>query len=330
MTATVLPAVDRDDFLRDAEAYRAELLAHCYKMVGSLHEAEDLVQETYLRAWRAWGSFEGRSSVRAWLYRIATNVCLTALRQSPRRVLPSGLGVPGQDPDVPMPAPAGEVLWLEPFPDLLGGGGDPAEVVAARSSLRLALVASLQHLPARQRAVFILREALAFPATEVADMLNMSVAAVKSALQRARARLDEVAASPETLVEPDSPAARAVLDRFMTAFERADVGAMTDLLRADASLEVVPLGRWLPGKRACLAHLAGHVLTTPGRYLLYPVVANGQPAAVAYRRRQAQEPHLPFGVTVLRTDGHQVTRITTFVDPALVRLFGFPDTPPEV
>ena len=182
-----------DEFVQRAEPFRRELLAHCYRMLGSADEAEDLVQETYLRAWRAYGSFEGRSSMRTWLYRIATNACLTALEQRGRRALPSGLGGPSDDPDAPpVPADPG-VAWLQPIPDALVTpySADPAAIVTARESLRLALIASLQYLPARQRAVLLLREVLGFPASEVAAMLGTSTAAVKSTLQRARARLAE-------------------------------------------------------------------------------------------------------------------------------------------
>jgi RNA polymerase sigma-70 factor (ECF subfamily) len=299
-------------------------------MVGSLHEAEDLVQETYLRAWRGWESFEGRSSIRTWLYRIATNLCLTALRHSRRRILPSGLGTPGEDAEVPLAGTAVEPLWLEPFPDVMSGSPsrDPGEIVASRSSLRLALVASLQYLPARQRAVFVLREVLAFPAGEVAEMLDMSMPAVKSALQRARARLDEVAPSSDVVVEPDSPEARDILDRYMAAFESADVEALTDLLRGDASLQVVPTGTWFSGKQTCASYLSRHVLTAPSVYRMYPTVANGQPAAIAYRSAGAGQPHAPFAVAVLTTDTQHITGITTFIDPGLAGLFGFPDRLP--
>ena len=216
---------DRDDFTNSADIYRRELLAHCYRMVGSLHEAEDLVQETYVRAWRAWPSFEGRSSVRTWLYRIATNVCLTLRQHHQRRILPSGLGAPGLDE-----AGTEGVLWLDPFPDALAGTGDPAEVVAARVGLRLALMASLQLLPARQRAVFLLREAHGFPATEIAELLDMSVPAVKSALQRARVTMQKAGPVEDSLSSASSAEAEAVLDRYMEAFESADIDAMVDLL----------------------------------------------------------------------------------------------------
>jgi RNA polymerase sigma-70 factor, ECF subfamily len=185
-------APDAGEFTRRTEPFRRELLAHCYRMLGSADEAEDLVQETYLRAWRSYRGFQGRSSVRVWLYRIATNACLTALEHRGRRALPSGLGDPGDDPAAPPAPPDPEVAWLQPIPDALvtPESEDPATIVAAREGLRLALIASLQHLPPRQRAVLILREVLAFPAAEVATMPDTTTAAVKSALQRARARLD--------------------------------------------------------------------------------------------------------------------------------------------
>ncbi len=293
-----------EEFLSDAERYRRELIAHCYKMIGSVHEAEDLVQETYLRAWRGWESFEGRSSVRTWLYRIATNLCLTSLNHRNRRVLPAGLGPASADPRAPLVAAAGETLWVEPFPNTIyeGSSDDPADVVASRSGLRLALVASLQHLPPRQRAVFLLREVLAYPAAEIATMLDMTVPAVKSALQRARAKLDDDLPDADTVSEPDSPEARSILDRYMTAFEQADIAALTELLRRDATLEVVPMSTWLAGNETCVPFLASHVLTSPGLYRLFPTRANGQPAAVAYRRENVDEPFTPFGLAVLATD----------------------------
>jgi RNA polymerase sigma-70 factor (ECF subfamily) len=215
MEGRMSQVADQGEFVRRTELYRRELLAHCYRMLGSVHEAEDLVQETYLRAWRAYGMFEERSSMRTWLYRIATNACLTALQHRDRRPLPSGLGGPSDDPDAPPAEPRADVRWLEPMPDALvtPESSDPAAIVAARDSLRLALIASLQYLPARQRAVLILRDVLACSAAEVAEMLDTTTAAVKSALQRARARLDEVAPAAEKLTEPTEPAARELLDQ---------------------------------------------------------------------------------------------------------------------
>ncbi|VVJ21934.1 RNA polymerase sigma-70 factor [Amycolatopsis camponoti] len=303
----------------DLESYRPELVALCYRMTGSAHEAEDLVQETYLRAWRARASFEARSAVRTWLYRIAMNVCLTALNGRGRRVLPAGLGTPGEDPDVPLPA--AQALWLTPW------FGDPAHVAEQRGMLRLALVASAQHLPPRQRAAFLLREVLAMPATEIAEVLGTSVPAVKSALQRARSRLDELAPSPEEITEPDSPAARDILNSYISAFETADMVALTRLLRDDATLEVIPSGLSLSGKRSCVPFLAEYVLTAPGLYRMFPTVANDQPAAVAYYRARPDAPFRPFGLAVLTSDTTHLVSITTFLDPELVAAAGFPDDP---
>ncbi|MDT7646656.1 MAG: polymerase sigma-70 factor, subfamily, partial [Pseudonocardiales bacterium] len=211
---------DAREFVADTEQFRGELVAHCYRMLGSLADAEDLVQDTYLRAWRAYDRFEGRSSVRSWLYRIATNVCLTALRGRGRRALPSGVGAPEPDPNAPLaPAPR-DLSWLQPIPTSLvdPAAADPGAIVAAREGVRLALVASLQYLPPRQRAVLILRDVLAFSAAEVAELLDTSSTAVKSTLQRARARLHELSPTADDVTEPAEPELRAVLERYITAF----------------------------------------------------------------------------------------------------------------
>ncbi|MFE3055931.1 RNA polymerase subunit sigma-70 [Nocardia sp. NPDC059239] len=327
MRPTISGTIDRNEFLYYADRYRPELIAHCYRMVGSVQEAEDLVQETYLRAWRGWESFEQRSTVRVWLYRIATNLCLTAVVHQQRRVLPSGLGPASEDPGSPLAAGSSDPLWIEPFPNRLyeGSSDDPAEIAVSRSNLRLALVASLQHLPPRQRAVFILREVLSYPAVEVADMLSISVAAVKSALQRARATVDELAPADHAVLEPDSPQARAVLDRYMAAFENADIAALTELLREDATLESVPRGTSLSGKDRCLARLAQLVGTTAGRYRMHPTVVNGQPAAVAYRREHPDSAFTLFAVVVLSVDADRITGITSYQDPAVINRFDVAD-----
>src|SRR5262245_23407700 len=226
-------AADRDRFAAETERFRRELLAHCYRMVGSAHDAEDLVQETYVRAWRSFAGFEGRASTRTWLYKIATNVCLTALQPRRTRVLPSGLTGPYDGPDRPPGlVPPGEVSWLEPLPDrwIAPPADDPAAATIARESLRLALIASLQHLPARQRAILILREVLAFSAAEAAEILGTTTAAVKSGLQRARARLAELGPEPEQLLEPTDPRARALLDGYLAAVQRSDAGLLAHVL----------------------------------------------------------------------------------------------------
>ena len=314
-------------FDSETEPFRRELLAHCYRMLGSLDEAEDLVQETYLRAWRSYGTFEGRSSLRSWLYRIATNVCLTALEQRGRRALPSGLGAPADDPDGPITLPGEGVSWVEPIPDarVVSDAADPAEVVAAGEGLRLALVASLQYLAPRQRAVLLLREVLGFPAAEVAAMLGISTAAVKSALQRGRARLGEAAPEPGRLVEPADPRAREQLALYIAGFENADMAALEKALRVDAQIEMVGTLTWFSGRVTCLRYLGG-VVGQPGDYLMTPTVANGQPAAAAYQRGDDGRYHA-FGLGVLTVTGDGIAKITVFGGgPRLVESFGLPAT----
>jgi RNA polymerase sigma-70 factor, ECF subfamily len=313
----------REGFARSTEPFRRELLAHCYRMLGSLDEAEDLVQETYLRAWRSHDGFEGRSSLRVWLYRIATNACLTALEQRGRRALPSGLGAPSDDPAAPAVA-GSEVSWLEPIPDALvtPPAEDPAAIVVSRESLRLSLIACLQYLPARQRAVLILRDVLAFPATEVATMLGTSTVAVKSALQRARVRLEQAAPAPDEISEPAEPEVRALLEAYIAAFENADPAAMERVLRKDAALEPVGSGTWFAGRETCLGFIR-QFLGSPGDWRMIATSANGQPAAAAYLRGP-DGTHRAFGIAVLTATRTGISRIVVFGDPGLVTRFGFP------
>ena len=310
---------DRDEFVRLTDPYRRELLAHCYRMLGSVDEAEDLVQETYLRAWRSYDGYEGRASLRTWLHRIATNTCLTALESRARRPLPSGLGGPSQAPEEPLRGAATDVPWLQPLPDALV---DPATVVAARGSLRLALVAALQHLPARQRAVLILRDVLAWRAPEVAALLGTSTAAVKSTLQRARARLDEVAPEEDLVVEPGGAADREVLDRYMAAFEHADLDALVDLLQDGVELEMPPNLEWFRGRKDVLRFLHARVHEEGGLRML-PTRANGQPALVMYVRG-VDGVLRAHSVQVLTVVGGTVARVTAFLDVEQVVRFGFP------
>jgi RNA polymerase sigma-70 factor (ECF subfamily) len=307
----------------ELETYRRELLAHCYRMLGSADEAEDLVQEVFLRAWRSYEGFEGRSSLRSWLYRIATNACLTALAQRARRALPSGLGGPASDPSA-LPAPTGPHLaWVEPIPDasVVPDTGDPAAIVAAREGLRLALIASLQYLPPRQRAVLLLREVLGFSAGEVAAMLGISVMAVKSALQRARTRLGQVAPTPDRVIEPTDPRAQEQLKLYMAGFENADISALEKALRADAAIEMVGTTQWFSGRGTCLRFL-GTCIGPRGDWLMTPTLANGQPAAAAYRRA-ADGTFQAFGLGVLSVTASGIERITVFGGgPALVAAFG--------
>jgi RNA polymerase sigma-70 factor (ECF subfamily) len=312
-------------FTESTEPFRRELLAHCYRMLGAADEGEDLVQETYLRAWRAYGDFEGRSSLRTWLYRIATNACLTALEQRGRRALPSGLGGPSGDPGTaPVPAEPG-LAWLQPIPDALvmSGSQDPAAIVTAREGLRLALIASLQYLPPRQRAVLLLREALGVPAAEVADMLGTSAAAVKSLLQRARARIEEAAPAPDEVIEPADPRARELLSQYIAGFENADIGALEKALRTDAAIEMTGTRTWFSGRVTCLRYLA-QVTGAPGDWLMTPTRANGQPAVAAYYR-DGDGTYQALGVAVLTVTAAGIARITVFGGGAgLVARFGFP------
>ncbi len=310
------------EFAEATEPFRRELLAHCYRLLGSIEDAEDLLQETYLRAWRSYGAFEGRSSVRTWLYQIATNRCLTELAKKGRRMLPSSTRGPELDPGAHLDD-AGEVDWLQPAPDarVMPDSADPAVVVAAREGLRLALIASLQHLPPRQRAVLVLRDVLAFPATEVAVLLGTTTASVKSALQRARSRLGELALADGDVNEPTMPRARALLDQYIAAFENADVAALERLLLEDVTLEATPLRTWFAGRATCLPFLR-HLVGSPGDWRMVATSANGQPAAAAYRR-DGHGTHQPYGICVLTVAGAGIRRITSFGEPGLVSGFGF-------
>jgi RNA polymerase sigma-70 factor, ECF subfamily len=315
---------DRAGFVRDTEPFRRELLAHCYRMLGSIQDAEDLVQESYLRAWRSYGGFEGRSSVRTWLYQIATNRCLTELAKQSRRMLPSGVSDPEPDPGA-YPEEAGtEVNWLQPAwdPMVIPDSADPAAIVAAREGLRLAFIASLQYLPPRQRAVLVLRDVLAFPATEVAAILGTTTASVKSALQRARARLGELALADGQIAEPTAPRARALLDQYIAAFESADAAALGRLLLEDATIEATPLRTWFAGRKTCVPFLRNHLLGSPGDWRMLATSANGQPAAAAYTRDQHGN-YQPYGICVLTVTSAGIRRVSSFGDPRLVAVFGF-------
>jgi len=313
-----------EDFTSATGRFRGELLAHCYRMLGSAEEAEDLVQETYLRAWRSYAGFEGRASVRTWLYRIATNVCLTALERRGRRPLPSGLGAPSSDPETPVVA-GPEVPWLQPFPDVLLAGQreDPAAVAASRAGIRLAFVAALQHLSARQRAVLILRDVLDWPAAQVADLLGTTTTAVNSGLRRARAQLAQALPAEDELAEPAEPDRRALLDRFAAAVENADASALAQLLAEDVALEMPPALTWFIGRQAVTAFTASQLFTEPGGLRLVPAMANGQPAFAVYRRGSGGA-YLAHAVQVLTVAATGVARIVAFTDPDLFTLFGLP------
>ena len=318
-----------EDFARLTDPFRPELLAHCYRMLGSVHDAEDQVQEAMIRAWRSYGEFEGRASLRTWLYRIATNACLRALENTSRRPLPSGLGGPGENPEAPLAAARPEVPWLQPIPDVLvsAGAADPAEIVESRQSMRLALIAALQYLPARQRAVLILRDVLRWRAAEVADLLGTTTIAVNRMLQRARARLEQAAPDQDQLHEPAGPASRALLDQYAMAFQNADVTAVMQLLREDAVFEMPPEVTWFAGRELIGRFLQARVLTEPGRFQMIPVAANGQTALAAYIRGD-DGGYGAHSICVLTIVASRVARVTSFNDPGLFAAFGLPQIVP--
>lgn len=301
----------------DLEPYRGELVAYCYRLLGSFHDAEDLAQETMLRAWRARHRYDsGRASVRTWLYRIATNVCLSALETRARRPLPSGLGPPSGNPGAPL-TPATDVAWLEPFPDARFDLG-------IRADLRLALVAAMQALPPRQRAVLVLREVLQFSAAEVAAQLGSTVPAVNSALQRARATLD--GAGPGAIsdvAEPNDPAVRAVIEKYLRAFAAGDVPSLVRLLADEVILEMPPVPLWYRG-RPDYGQFMRRVFEMRGRdWALRPLTANGQPALAAYAR-QAGGGYRWHSLQVFTVTGGLVARNVVFADPRGYEAFGRP------
>ena len=319
------------EFESRIKPFRRELLVHCYQLLGSVHDAEDLVQETLLRAWRAFDRYDDRrASLRTWLYRIATNVCLTALEKRKRRPLPSGLGGPSEDAEGPL-IRGREVPWLQPFPDRLLGTerNDPAMILAARGRLRLALVAAMQFLPARQRAVLILRDVLDWSAAEVADLLGTSSAAVNSALQRARARLAEVGVGvgEEQITEPADRAGRAIIDQYVAAFEHADLVALKRLLTADAVLEMPPFLNWFAGREAYGRFMSRFFGMRGTGLRMIPTAANGQPAGAAYVRDQEGIFRL-HTLQVFSVTAAAVSRNTVFQDAEVFALFQLPATLP--
>jgi RNA polymerase sigma-70 factor (ECF subfamily) len=327
---TRVASVDVDQVPGDAaglerrlEGHRRELTGYCYRMLGSGFEAEDAVQETMIRAWRAIESFEGRSALRSWLYRIATNVCLDMLRGQQRRARPIDLGPSSPAEASFLGAQQPEYPWLLPVADArVIEDGDPAQVAEARETVRLAFVAALQHLPARQRAVLILREVLRWPAAEVAELLDTSVASVNSALQRARATLarhtDEIS-TPVPNVAADQ---QALLDRYVDAFERYDITGLVSLLREDAVQSMPPYAMWLRGASDIGQWMLGPGAGCLGSRLL-PTFANGCPAFGQYRV-DPQGGHRPWGLQVLEISDGRVAVITNFLDAALFPAFGLP------
>jgi RNA polymerase sigma-70 factor (ECF subfamily) len=318
----------RDEFVRLAVGpFQRELLAYCYRMLGSIQDAEDTVQDTFLRAWRAFDQFDPeRASLRTWLYRIATNVCLTALKDRGRRALPSAMVHAYDDPEAGPRDQKPEVPWLQPIPDSMLGSEspDPATVVVSQASVRLAFVAALQFLPPRQRAALILRDVLAWRSGEVAEFLDTSTAAVNSALQRARAQLTEQVLVEDELVEPRQSEQRAVLDSYVAAFERADMTTLSSLLHRDAVLEMPPWLSWFAGRDAVQRFFAAiWARRKPASWRMVPTGANRQPGAAAYVRGEdgVLRGHSVQVFTIARGE---ITRIVAFVEPELFERFQLP------
>jgi RNA polymerase sigma-70 factor, ECF subfamily len=320
----------KDAFLADAQRYRRELLAHCYRMTGSLHDAEDLVQETYLRAWKSYDGFEGRSSIRTWLYRIATNTCLTALDGRQRRPLPSGLGAPNADPTADI-AEHPEITWLQPLPDASDEHpSDPSVIVASRDSVRLAFIAALQHLSARQRAVLLLREVLQWKAAEVGEAIGASTAAVNSLLQRARAQLDEIQPSQDDdIAPPESPEAREMLAKYVNAFETYDMDQLVKLFTDDAIFEMPPFDGWYRGPADIVTLSTVHCPAQgAGDMRFVATTANGQPAAALYMLNPETGVHEAFQLHVLSVQAGKVSHVVAFhaQEGALFEKFGLAPT----
>jgi RNA polymerase sigma-70 factor (ECF subfamily) len=309
------------------EQHRRALTGYCYRMLGSAFEAEDAVQDTLLRAWRASDRFEGRSALKSWLYRIATNVCLDMLDGRKRRARPMDLGPSGstEGPLATLPEPT----WLEPMPDarVLPEAADPAELAEARETLRLAFVGALQHLPARQRAVLILREVLRWQASEVAELLDTSVASVNSALQRARASLDASDLSSSDATEPMDEDQQALVDRYVEAFEQYDIESLVSLLHEDATLSMPPYDLWLRGQVDIGRWFNGLGSECRGSRLI-PVTANGLPGFGQYRPSGPGGEFEPWALQVLELSGERIVGINSFLDTArLFPLFGLPAHP---
>jgi RNA polymerase sigma-70 factor (ECF subfamily) len=322
---------DEDAFARLIEPLRVELHAHCYRMLGSVSDAEDALQEALLNAWRGLSGFEGRSSVRSWLYTIATNACLKAIERRPTRVLPIDYG-PAADPHETLGEPLVESVWVEPYPDetlgLEDGLAGPEARYEQRESVELAFIAALQHLPARQRAVLILREVLGFSAGEVAEALKTTPTAIYSALQRAHKVVDErlpELSQQATLRSLGDDALREIVDGYVDAWERRDVDAVVAMLAEDATMAMPPLPTWYRGREAVAAFLGARPLA-PGRpWRLIPVRANGQVAFGHYIWDDGRGKFTPHGVNVLALHGDRIAEITAFLTPEVFACFGLPD-----
>ena len=321
--------IDRggEDFARLTEPFRRELVAYGYRMLGSVDDAEEVVQDVYLDAWRAYDRFEGRSSLRTWLYAIATRAFLKAVERRKHRPLPADLTAPTTDPAARPVAGDPGLTWLQPAPDslLAGTTSDPAAVVAARESMRLAFLAVLQYLPPRQRAVLILRDVLGWPAAEVAELLNLSVVAVNSALQRARSRLP---AKNDALVQPSEPRQRELLDRYVAAFQNADVDGLVAVLAEDAVFEMPPFLTWFAGS-AAIGTFLGARMRAFGSTPVIRTTANGQPAMALYPPGAGGQ-HRLHALHVLTLESRGVSRVVSFQDVDALRHFALPQLlPPQ-
>jgi RNA polymerase sigma-70 factor, ECF subfamily len=317
---------DEDAFARLLAPYRAELHAHCYRMLGSVHDAEDALQEGLLRAWRGLARFEGRSSLRSWLYRIATNACLRAIERRPQRVLPIDYGPPG-DPHDGLATPLSESVWVEPYADEEDGPAAPAARYERRESIELAFVAALQHLPARQRAVLILRDVLGFSAREVAKTLDSSPASVDSALQRAHKSVEQrlpARSQQATLRALGDERLSALVGGYVDAWERGDIDAVVAMLAHDARITMPPIPTWYRGREAVRSFLAERALHGDRPRRLLPVRANGAQAFGQYSWDEATERLRPHGITVLTFKGEEIEEITAFLTPQAFARFGLP------
>ena len=312
----------------DLEPFRRELTGYCYRMLGSVFEADDAVQETMVRGWKAMDSFEGRSSLRSWLYRIATNVCLDMLRGRQRRALAMDLG-PSSKADTFQGVTRPEHAWVTPIPEsrVLPEGEDPAELAEARESIRLAFVTALQHLPARQRAVLILREVLRWQATEVAELLDTTVASVNSALQRARATLSSRDVNRADVIDVD-PEQQELLAQYVDAFERYDINSLVTLLRDDAIMSMPPFDFWLEGPTEMGRWFLGEGAGCRGSRLI-ATTANGSAAFGSYKP-DGKGGHAPFAIQVIEVSGDRIVGHHNFLDTDLFAAFGLPEDPGTV
>ena len=313
---------------RTLEQHRVELTGYCYRMLGSSFEAEDAVQETLVRAWRSYDSFEGRSALRSWLYRIATNVCLDMVKSRQRRALPMDM-VSASSGDAEAGPRLPESKWIQPIPDgrALPPTDDPGEVAESRETIRVAFIAALQHLPPRQRAVLILREVLRWKAAEVAELLDTSVPSVNSALQRARSTLADADLADTDALRPDDEEQRALLARYLDAFERFDIESLVSLLHEDATMSMPPYELWLHGAGELRKWLLGAGSGCRGSRFV-PIEANGAPAYAQWRA-ETGDGFEPWAVHVLRLSDGRISGIDFFVDPDLFPLFGLSAQPPD-